>query len=78
MSLTNASNDVEPCNDSPQTVLLTDVVAAGTETLLTADAQLVVVEQSAEELPAGGNLVAVQTLSLGNQVDGARGGHATS
>jgi hypothetical protein len=55
--LANAGNDVQPGDDSPETVLLADVVGAGTERLLTADAHLLGVEETAEELPASGDLV---------------------
>lgn len=73
--LGNASDDVEPGHDGPQAVLLTDVVAASTETLLTTDGDLLVVEQVAEELPARGHLVALQALGLSHAVDGTGGGH---
>lgn len=75
---TQGGNNVEPGDDSPQTVLLTDVVTASTEALLTADGQLLGVKESTEELPASGDLVAVETLSLGDKVDGARSGHRAS
>lgn len=51
------------------------MVATSTEALLTADRDLLVVKQVAEELPAGGHLVALQTLCLGNQVDSTGCGH---
>lgn len=74
---TKGGDDVQPGNDSPQTILLTDVVATSSETLLTADGQLLRVEEGAEELPAGRDLVAGEALCLGNQVDGAAGGHGS-
>lgn len=55
--LANAGNDVQPGDNSPETILLTDVVGAGTEGLLTTDAHLLGVEKTAEELPASGHLV---------------------
>lgn len=73
--LANTSDDVEPGDDGPETVLLADVVRAGAERLLTADAHLVGVEETAEELPASGDLVRLDTLLLGDKVDGARGRH---
>lgn len=75
--LANTGQDVQPCNDSPKTVLLTDVVATGAEALLTADVHLVRVEKTTEEFPACRNLVALNTLLLGNEIDRARGGHAS-
>lgn len=76
--LGHTGNDVQPGNDGPETVLLTDMVAASTEALFTADGDLLVIEEVAEELPARGHLVALQTLRLGNTVDGTGGGHRTS
>lgn len=55
--LTNTSNDVEPCDNGPKTILLTDVVGTSTERLLTTDVHLVGIEQTTEELPASGDLV---------------------
>jgi hypothetical protein len=55
--LANAGDDVQPGDNGPETVLLADVVRTGTEGLLTADAHLLGVEETAEELPAGGDLV---------------------
>src|SRR5690606_24960611 len=62
--LSNTSNNVKPCDHRPETVLFTDVVASCTKTLLTTDRHLVRVEEGAEEFPARGYLVAVQTLSF--------------
>ena len=73
--LGNTGDDVQPGNNSPDTVLLADVVAASSETLLATDGDLLVVEQVAEELPASGDLVALQALSLSDTVNGAGGGH---
>lgn len=75
--LRNGSNDVQPRNDSPKTVLLTDVVASSAETLLSANAELAGIEKVAEELPAGGDLVALQALGLRDKIDGARSGHTS-
>lgn len=50
--LRDARNDVEPCNNGPETVLLADMVGASAEGLFTADGELVVVEEGAEEFPA--------------------------
>lgn len=71
----NAGNDVEPGDDGPEAVLLTDVVATGSKTLLTADGKLLGIEKSAEELPSGGDLVDVETLGLADEIDGSRSGH---
>lgn len=73
--LADTSNDVQPGDDGPETILLTNVVASSAERLLTTDGKLISIEEGAEELPAGGDLVAVQALLLGNQVDGAGGRH---
>ena len=54
------------------------MVTSSTETLLTTDRELLGVEESTEELPASGHLVAVETLSLSNKVDGTAGGHRSS
>jgi hypothetical protein len=51
------------------------VVASGSETLLTADTELVAVEQVAEELPSRGHLVALEALLLGHQVYSSGGWH---
>src|SRR5690606_10312967 len=48
----NTSNNVEPGNNCPKTVLLTDVVGSSAERLFTANRKLLCVKQSAEELPA--------------------------
>jgi hypothetical protein len=69
--------NVKPGNNGPESVLLTNVVAAGSEALLTANVHLVRVEETAEELPAGGYLIALNTLLLGNQVDRTGGRHAS-
>lgn len=73
--LGDTGNDVQPGNNSPDTILLTNVVATGSETLLTTDGDLLVVEQVAEELPASGNLVALEALGLGDAVNGTGSGH---
>ena len=73
--LGDAGDDIQPCDDSPDTVLLTDVVGAGTEALFTADGHLLVVEEVAEEFPACRDFVALQALGLGDAVHGAGGGH---
>lgn len=75
--LSNARNDVQPRNNGPDTILLTDVVASGTETLLTTDGDLLVVEQGTEELPSGGDLVALESLGLSHKVDSSRSGHGS-
>lgn len=72
---TEGGDNVQPGNNSPETVLLADVVGSGTKTLLTTDGKLLGVEQGAEELPAGGNLVAVEALGLGNKVNSTAGWH---
>lgn len=77
VSLSDACNDVQPCNDSPDAILLTDMVATGTETFLATDGELVSVKECAEELPSSGNFVAIQTLSLGDEVDSTGGWHTT-
>lgn len=53
------------------------MVRASTKALFTADGQLLGIEKSAEELPAGRDFVAVKTLSLGNKVNGTAGRHGT-
>lgn len=75
---TDTGNDVEPSNDSPQAILLTDVVTTSSKTLLTADRKLLGVKEGAEELPAGRHLVAVEALGLGNEINGTAGRHGTS
>lgn len=73
--LGDTGDDVQPGDNGPDTVLLTDVIAASSETLLTADGDLLVIKEVAEELPAGGDLIALQTLGLGDQIYGPGGGH---
>jgi hypothetical protein len=75
--LTDTGNDVEPCDNGPETILLADVVGTSTERLLTTDVHLVGIEQTAEELPASGDLVALETLLLGDEVNGTRCRHGT-
>ena len=75
VALGNTSNNVEPGHNGPHAVLLPDVVATCSEALFTTNGHLLVVEQVAEELPARGHFVALQTLRLGDQVHGSRGGH---
>lgn len=76
VGLAQARDDVQPRHDGPHAVLLADVVAARAEAFLAADAELVRVEERAEELPPRRHLVAVETLGLGDEVDGTRCGHA--
>jgi SHS2 domain-containing protein len=75
--LSNTREDVEPCDNRPKSVLLTDVVAAGSEALLTADIHLIRIEKTAEELPASGHLIALDTLLLCDEVNRARSRHAS-
>lgn len=70
-----ACNNVQPGNNGPETILFANVVATSAEALLTTYGQLLCIKESAEELPAGGNLVAVKLLGLGNEVNSARGRH---
>src|ERR1700712_388644 len=67
--LSNSSDDVEPSNHCPETVLFTDVVATGTETLLSADIHLISIKESTEELPSSGDFIALKTLLLGYKID---------
>ena len=53
--------DREPGKHRPQAVLLSDVVRAGAEALLTAQVAATRVHEVAEELPASGRLVAGET-----------------
>lgn len=76
--LGDTSNDVQPSDNSPQTVLLADVVATSAEALLATDGHLLLIEEVAEELPTGGDLVALKALGLGHAVDGTGSGHGTS
>lgn len=73
--LGDTGNDVQPSHNSPHTVLLADVVATCAEALLATDRNLLLIEQVAEELPAGGHLVALQALSLSHAVHGTGGWH---
>ena len=73
--LGHAGDDVEPGHDRPDPVLLADVVASRPETLLAADGHLVVVEESAEELPSRRNFVTFQALLLGYKIDRSTRGH---
>lgn len=75
--LTDTGDDVEPCYHGPKTVLLADMVASCAETLLSANVHLVGIEETAEELPTGGHLVALDALLLRDKVDSTRGGHAS-
>mmetsp|Transcript_8825 Transcript_8825/g.26427 ORF Transcript_8825/g.26427 Transcript_8825/m.26427 type:complete len:213 (-) Transcript_8825:745-1383(-) len=68
--------DGEPCQHSPQTILLPDVIAACAEGLFAADGALAGVHEIAKELPAGGYFVTCDALGLGNAVQGSGGGHA--
>lgn len=74
---TKSSNDVQPGDNGPEAVLLANVVATSTKTLLAADGELLGVEESTEELPAGGDLVYVKTLGLAYEVDGTGCRHGT-
>lgn len=74
--LADCGDDVHPGGDGPEAVLLAHVVASRAEGFLAADVHVVGVEEAAEELPAGGHFVALETFLLGDQVDGAAGGHA--
>lgn len=73
--LGHTSNDVQPGDNGPDTVLLTDMVAASAEGLLATDRDLLVIKQVAEELPTGGHLVALETLGLGDTVNGTGSRH---
>lgn len=74
----NSGNDVQPRDNSPQTILLTDVVTTSAKALLSADGQLLGIKECTEELPASRDLVAVQALGLGNEVNSTAGGHRAS
>lgn len=56
---TQGSNDVQPRDNGPKAIFLTNVVTASSETLLAADGELLCIEEGAEELPAGGHFIAV-------------------
>ena len=56
--------------DSPRTVLLSDMIRAGTEALLAADRQSTRVHQVAKELPTGGHLEQRQSERGGNAIEG--------
>ena len=66
---------VEPEQHRPQAVLLAHVAGTGAVALLAAQRGLAGVEQVAEELPAGGRLVAGDAEGRGDLVGGARGRH---
>jgi len=59
VSLANTGNDVQPSNDSPQTILLTNVITTITETLLSTNRQLVSIEECTKEFPSSWNFVGV-------------------
>lgn len=75
VGLSNTSNDIQPGSDSPQTILLADMIATSTKRFFPTDRKLICIEQSTEELPAGRNLIAVQALCLGYKVDSSRRRH---
>src|SRR5438876_2531714 len=72
----NTSNNVQPRDDSPETVFLTDVVAPRPKALLSTDGHPVRVKQRAEELPSRRNFVANEPLFLRHKIDSSRSGHA--
>jgi len=71
-------NDIEPCDNGPETILLPDVVAASTKGFFATDGQLVSIKQCAEELPSSWHLVASKAKLLGHQIHGTRSRHAAS
>eukprot|EP00166_Cyanidium_caldarium_P000425 ctg_1160.g515 len=60
-----------PAEHRPQAVLLADVIAARTETLLATHGHQAGIEQVAEKLPPGGRLVAAHAQTLGHAVQSA-------
>ena len=66
--LVDVSEDLEPAEDGPQTVLLSHVIATCAKALLTTDGNLARVKQVAEELPAGRSLEAIKAEFLANVV----------
>ena len=66
---------VQPGQHGPESVLFADVVGTGTKAFLAAEGNLAVVEEVAEELPAGRRFIAADTQCLGHTVSGLAGGH---
>lgn len=60
--------DLEPAQDSPESVLLSDMRAAGAKAFLTADVNEFLVEEVAEEFPASWRLVLTDIQLLGDHV----------
>ncbi len=73
----HTGNDIQPCNHSPKAIFLADVVGACTERFFPTNGHFLGVKKIAEELPAGGDFVDIQALLFSDEIDGARGGHAT-
>ena len=71
-----AGDDVQPGDDGPQAIFLADVVAPCTERFFAADTHFLGVHEGAEEFPAGGDFVILETLFLGYQVHRTGGRHA--
>lgn len=64
-----------PTDDCPDTILLADVVRAGTEGFFTANGQATSIHKVTEELPTSGHLKVLEALGFGNKIDGTGSGH---
>jgi len=69
--------DLEPCEDCPDTIFLSDVVGSCAETLLTTNLNLVGIEKVSEEFPASWGLIATDIELFADHVYGSRGWHAS-
>src|SRR5439155_23972901 len=74
----SGSKNIQPEEHRPDTVLLSNVIPAGSETLLTAKRRHIRVHEIAEELPAGRRFVAFQTELFLHPVSSSAGGHRAS
>ena len=76
-ALPTCRDDIEPHQHRPKPVLFADVIGAGAEAFLATEAHPARIHQVAEELPAGGRLVAVETHRRRDPIHGGRGRHRT-